>query len=230
MDRRFLIGGAIVIIVLCCGLTALGTGLYLYSSKTEGTTKASVALTPTARPDPTAVPTRKPVATSVPAAPSRQPTAQPQIGRNQPSGSGPYRSMKMSEFVYTWGYTDQLGLQTPRLRDDAQSSGKGVWRTHDIGIPPGTFGVIKGVTINIGSTTLGTPCALGMLSPGYYRNVKGLEWRFEVYFLPKNDATGWAKVLADQAQTTEHTLYQCPSKGLSEIPVFFSDEPTPFGQ
>lgn len=157
------------------------------------------------------------------------PPARGQTGRNQPTGSGPYTSMKMSEFNYTWTYTDQLGLQTPRLRDDAQSSGKGVWSTHDIGIPPGTFGVIKGVTINIGSTTLGTPCALGMLSPGYYRNIRGLEWRFEVYFLPQDDATGWAKVLADQAQTTEHTLYQCPSKGLSEIPVFFSSEATPFG-
>lgn len=148
---------------------------------------------------------------------------------------GPYNSSTMDVLEYNWPYKPQPGNNTPKIRDDAESSGKGVTTTHDIGVHQGELGIIKGVTITVGKggPTLGTPCALAILTPGFYRDVTGTEWRFEVYFLPDTnplDPTGWSHVLAEQAAEVEETLYHCPAKSLSEIPVFFSSEDAPFGQ
>lgn len=230
MNRGVTIAIVIAGLLVFCGLLFLGTAVFLTFTRTgQLFVSGGAPTTATTR-------TNGGNVVNTPVRPGVQPTAPSgsTTGRNQPTGQGQYKQSTMDQFVYTWSYVPALPSVTtgPKLRDDAQSSGKGVTTTHDIGVPPGTFAIVKGVSINVGGVQLGTPCALAALSPGYYRNVLGTEWRWEVYYLPNSsplDPTGWSKVLADQAQVTEHTLYGCPSKSLSGIPVFYSSEPTPFG-
>jgi len=168
-----------------------------------------------------------------------QPTAQ-QIAAPVPTAApgqlGSYSSKTMDVFDYTWSYMPGTDQKTPKIRDDSDSTGKTSTKVYDIGIHPGEFGIVKGFSVNFNGTTYGDGklgCALFMLTPGYYRNITVTDGRFEVYFLPNSnplDPTGWSKVLADQAQSVEHSIYKCPNKALSEIPVFFSSELAPFGQ
>lgn len=197
----------------------------------------SACTTSTPAPTPSANDLRATANAMDPAAPVATPAAS-----NTLMGSGPYKYTTMEKFGYNWPYKPQPGNPTPKIRDNAVSSGKGITTTHDIGVHSGELAVIKGVTITVGKggTTLGTPCALAILTPGYYKNITGTEWRFEVYYLPEVsplDPTGWSRVLTEQAITVESDIYGCPKlgaksneRGLKDIQVFFSNENAPFGQ
>jgi len=176
----------------------------------------------------TALPTDTPVPTAV--LPTVVPTAVPVSFATIPVNQ--VYSSSMDGFNYTWTYIPGTQKETPD-QEDAQSSGKAVSITHDLGVKVGQLTIIKGVTITVDNTTLGTPCALAVLTPGYYRNIVGTEWRWETYWLPNSnplDPTGWSIVLAKQAMEVEKNLYGCSQKELNQIPVFYSTEVAPFGQ
>lgn len=114
---------------------------------------------------------------------------------------------------------------------DAQSTGKGVIFTYDIGVNPGQVGIVFGQLIawnNNASGDVKTGCGLVVLNGGWTSRLTIVDGRYEIYTLPMGDAGFWMAKLANERMLEQRDHYGCPDKSAKDIPVWSApDMPSP---
>ncbi|MCJ7826353.1 hypothetical protein MUP56_01910, partial [Patescibacteria group bacterium] len=154
-------------------LIVLGVGIFFAWLFSQAKNNQAAAQPAQATNQPTAAQQAAANPTAVPA----QPTATPGV---QPTTVS--QAQTLDRFVYIWAGSS-TNPSTPKLFD-AQSTGKGITKTFDIGVKVGQLGVLKGYTITYaGNSFGGSPngCAGPViLTPGYYYGITMTDARWEV--------------------------------------------------